>query len=119
MWSALEKVFSDVKVEIADCKSMDNWEEHCQVVLKCTFGMNYSDFAKFLIFIAERRLESLSKSTYLTVTGNWQIGRNHMLFDLLNIHPILTTLSTLKLPCINEFSERLYEIIKKIAIFFE
>ena len=36
---------------------MDNWGEHCQLILKSTYGMDYDQFLDFIIFIAKQRLK--------------------------------------------------------------
>lgn len=38
---------------------MDNYEEHCQLMLKASFGLNYKDFIDILIHIANKRLQQI------------------------------------------------------------
>lgn len=91
MWKALQNHLESVQKEIEDCKEMENWSEHCQIMLKASFGMNYEDFYYFLMFISKRRLECIEQNKPLPVLGDWIIGRNHILFDLKQIYKILTT----------------------------
>ena len=38
---------------------MDNYEDHCQIMLKASFGLNYKDFTDILIHIANKRLQQI------------------------------------------------------------
>lgn len=51
---------SDVEKEISDCKDMDNYEDHCQLMLKASFGLNYKDFIDILTHIANKRLKQIN-----------------------------------------------------------
>jgi len=80
-----------VKKEVKDCKDMEGWDEHCQLMLQAMFGMNYKEFFSFLAFIGKRRLDFLKNSKPLLLFGGWQLGRNHILFDLIQLKKILVT----------------------------
>lgn len=51
----------DVEREIADCKDMENFYEHCQAVLKSSFGMNFSDMIEILQHICSNRTKLFQK----------------------------------------------------------
>lgn len=38
---------------------MENYEDHCQLMLKASFGLNYKDFIDILIHIANKRLQQI------------------------------------------------------------
>ena len=62
---------------------MENWESHCQLMLKASYGMDYSDFYKFLSFIVKKRLKALkNQDSSLESFGKWKIGPRHCLFDI-------------------------------------
>ncbi|KAJ8953862.1 hypothetical protein NQ314_007202, partial [Rhamnusium bicolor] len=48
-----------VRKEIEDCKSMDEFEQHCQVMLNASFGMDYYKFYEFIKFIGISRIEMI------------------------------------------------------------
>lgn len=64
-------------VEVDDCNDMDNWKEHCQLLLKVSYGMDYHLFYSFLSFIINQRLNSQTSSF-----NRYRLGSNHCLFDL-------------------------------------
>lgn len=39
---------------------MENYEDHCQLMLKASFGLNYKDFIDILIHIANKRLQQIN-----------------------------------------------------------
>lgn len=89
MWQCMQNNLNDVKKEIEDCCDMENWDDHCQVMLQAVFGMNYEEFYKFLEFISLRRLEYLNNNQPLVVYGNWVLGTHHIIFDLQQIKDVL------------------------------
>lgn len=93
MWLALQKELLSVMKEIEDCKEMENWTSHCQLMLKASYGMNYSQFFHFLSFIAERRIKSLKQEIFNTSFDSWILGKNHSLFDLRQIKIVLEHLT--------------------------
>lgn len=78
--------------EIEDCKDMDDWITHCQIMLKASFGMNYLQFYEFLSFIAKKRLNSVINSVPVKSFETWLLGENHCLFDLRQIKVVLKSL---------------------------
>ena len=87
MFSNLE----DVKKEIIEFRdTMDDWVDHCQLLLKSCFGMNFHEFNEFLAYIANQRERALSKNSPLKVFGNWLIGFNHLEYDLRKLKDVQT-----------------------------
>ncbi|XP_059612756.1 2-oxoglutarate and iron-dependent oxygenase JMJD4 homolog [Phlebotomus argentipes] len=84
IWEALESNLKLVEKEIEDCRDMENFDEHCQVLLKASYGMNIQDFVGLLGKIAQK---SLDKSRCF---DEFTFGDNHLAFDLDRINHILT-----------------------------
>ncbi|XP_012943249.1 2-oxoglutarate and iron-dependent oxygenase JMJD4 isoform X2 [Aplysia californica] len=58
-WAFLKSRLTAVQKEIEDCRAMDDWDLHCQLILKSDSGMDYKDFFNFLSVIAEHRILAL------------------------------------------------------------
>ncbi|XP_017773859.1 PREDICTED: jmjC domain-containing protein 4, partial [Nicrophorus vespilloides] len=78
MWLEFVETLKNVKKEIDDCKSMENFHAQCQVLLKSTFGLDFKDFFDFLKYICSKRLQKTD---------------NHSIFDLQRIKEILLLFS--------------------------
>lgn len=89
MWISLKKNFEDVKSEIAEFQnSMVDWHNHCQLMLKACFGMDFKDFYNFITFILRRRKECIKTEKELKVYGDWLLGSRHIRFDLIKLENI-------------------------------
>ncbi|XP_066596398.1 2-oxoglutarate and iron-dependent oxygenase JMJD4 [Prorops nasuta] len=89
MWMALKKEFALVIREVEDCKNMENWREHCQLMLKTSYGMDYIQFYDFLSFIAKRRLNSIVEGNPIISFKNYKLGANQSMFDLRSLKTVL------------------------------
>ncbi|XP_012274653.1 jmjC domain-containing protein 4 [Orussus abietinus] len=89
VWLALQKGLLAVMKAVEDCQDMDDWVPHCQLLLKVSDGMDYSQFYDFLLFIARRRLNSLINKSEIISFKKWHLGTNHCLFDLGKIKTVL------------------------------
>jgi hypothetical protein len=122
MWTSLKDNLMAVKKEVEDCKDMEGWDEHCQLMLQAMFGMNYEEFYSFLTFIGKRRMDSLRDNEPVLQFGNWQLGRNHMLFDLIQLKGILITFikdtDTKSLNFFKKLDDQSEELIKEIEHYF-
>jgi len=38
MWETLQQSLMAVQKEVEDCRDMDGWEQHCQIMLRATYG---------------------------------------------------------------------------------
>lgn len=74
----LMKNFEDVKKEIEDCRDMENFENHCQVMLKSLHGMNIAEFIELVLHILDKRI----KSCDVEVFDKFELGENLKKFDL-------------------------------------
>lgn len=70
---------------------LDSWEgvdcsdEHYQVMLKASFGMNFTEFIDILDYIFERRLNGLGGS----ICPDAHTGDDYLMFDLDRIHALV------------------------------
>lgn len=89
VWCALKKELRSVMKEVDDCKDMKNWNEHCQLMLKTSYGMDYKQFLEFISFIAKNRLHAMVKKSQVISFNKYRFGHNHCLFDLQALKVIL------------------------------
>lgn len=82
----------EVEREIADCRDMENFDEHCQLMLKSSFGMNFAGFLEILTHIADKRINAQCKNIKFKVFDNFSFGDNHMTYDLKAVLQLLTRL---------------------------
>lgn len=75
---SLMKNFDDVQKEIEDCKDMENFDEHCQVMLKSVYGMNIAEFVDLVLHIFDKRI----KSCDIKMFNEFSLGENLKKFDL-------------------------------------
>lgn len=68
IWSNLSQQMQKVIAEIDDCRQMDNFMEHCQTMLRASFGINYLDFLELLQAIAEKRCGLMVNNNTVTTT---------------------------------------------------
>nr|CAD7423534.1 unnamed protein product [Timema monikensis] len=92
MWDSLQNNLLAVKKEVEEYRAIDGWEDHCQLMLRATYGMNYEEFYNFLHFIATRRLDFLGNNNPNIMFGEWKIGINHAIFDLVQLKKVLDLL---------------------------
>jgi hypothetical protein len=84
--------FEDVKNEIIEFRdTMSDWIDHCQLLLKSCFGMNFSEFSEFVSYISKQRENALLTKSYLKVYGDWFIGFNHLKYDLKKLEDVRKT----------------------------
>ncbi|KAL5005972.1 hypothetical protein ScPMuIL_017130 [Solemya velum] len=58
-WEHLKQSLRDVQREITDCRAMDDWHPHCQVILKACNGIDYTEFIQFMQIIGHNRIQRL------------------------------------------------------------
>lgn len=91
-WYSLQNALDSVKKEIDDCKEMENFLDHCQVVLKASFGMDFLTFYDLVKYIAIKRIDFIEKNEEIRLPDNRKLGKNHANFDLRVICIILELL---------------------------
>lgn len=81
VWSALWESYQKVLKEIDDCRDMDDFEGHCQTMLKALHGMNFQDFFDLLKVVVDNRVKSFRSQNRLLI-HEFVLGRNLCFFDL-------------------------------------
>ncbi|XP_045625875.2 2-oxoglutarate and iron-dependent oxygenase JMJD4 isoform X2 [Procambarus clarkii] len=84
-WDFLVESLNQVEYAIRDCTEMDDWVSQCQLLLRATHGMDYKEFYAFLRTVARRRIDYLTGKGPLLSFGYWEIGKNHVIYDLKKI----------------------------------
>ncbi|XP_073822183.1 jumonji domain containing 4 [Musca autumnalis] len=72
IWNNLSQQMQRVMAEIDDCRQMDNFNEHCQTMLRASFGINYLDFIQLIQSITERRLIARNNNNTASDTNHQQ-----------------------------------------------
>lgn len=88
IWDAIFAKFNDVLREIDDCKDMDGFVEHCQLMLKSDFGLDFQIFLDILNSIITNRLRILKSNTKLVLNES-KLGQRHAIYDLMAIRRTL------------------------------
>ncbi|XP_034474709.1 2-oxoglutarate and iron-dependent oxygenase JMJD4 homolog [Drosophila innubila] len=121
VWRNLLSNLEAVCNEIADCQQMDNFEAHCQTMLRASFGINYLDFIELLEFIAARRLAALkdqTPSTSFLLFDRYQMNEYHLQSDLECVRRLLANMlqesSVLQCPAqLHERCSRLWQQLQQ------
>lgn len=87
IWHAMNSKLQEIRQEIDDCKDMDNFDEHCQVMLKSVFGLDFNMFFDILRLVVKNRLKILDAGASL-VLNEAELGENHAIFDLSAVHGV-------------------------------
>lgn len=89
IYKNLKKNLDQVEKEIEDCLNMKDYEDHCQLMLKSLFGMNYEDFIKLIKHIGDKRVDSLTKISTNFVFDRYFYSKSHIMRDLEAILEVL------------------------------
>lgn len=89
-YNSLISSFESILREIEDCKTMENYEEHCQLMLNALFGMDFCKFYEFLKYIAVSRIGMTEGANNKVLFHGHQIGDNHIIFDLNCVRDVLS-----------------------------
>ncbi|CAD7086449.1 unnamed protein product [Hermetia illucens] len=89
IWESLRKNHQNVVEEISDCKDMDNFNEHCQVMLKSVFGLDFNDFIDILEHVAKKRMSGEPNIMF----DEYELNLCHKEYDLERITSILKDIS--------------------------
>ncbi len=112
----MKKSLDQVENEIQDCLNMQNFEDHCQLMLKSLFGMNFEDFLTLLQNICDKRVESLTKISTNFIFDRYFYSKNHIIKDLEAILEVLEIchLENKELLCFLNLAPLLDKCIKNI-----
>ncbi|KAH8419375.1 hypothetical protein KR222_010036 [Zaprionus bogoriensis] len=116
VWRNLLANLQAVRREIADCRQMDNFEAHCQTMLRASFGINYLDFIELLEFIAARRLTALKDqgvASSFTLFDRYRMNDYHVQSDLERLRQLLDEL--LLEPSLRQCPAQLAERCERLA----
>lgn len=104
-----------VEKEISDCKDMDDFTNHCQLMLKSSFGMNFHELVEILAHITDKRINMIKNGLQFEMFDEFTLGTNHAVSDLKIIVQALLNLNQNN--AINELEktvELLSECLNKI-----
>lgn len=68
---------------------MEDWDQHCQLMLRTSYGMDFQNFYNLLIYIARKRLLYLKEDIPVTSFDKYQFGVNHCKQDVRQIVRVL------------------------------
>lgn len=111
IWLALKRNYCDVLKEIDDCRDMENFEDHCQLMLRSVFGMDIETFLNILCCVARNRVDLLRKADVNNLNGV-RLGRSHAIFDLKAISAVLNDVKSAD--CDTRQIEAISELISRI-----
>lgn len=89
MFQEISTSLDAIKKEIQDCLDMENFQEHTQLMLKVSFGIDFKSFYRFIMKVALKRLTKLKENVNFTVFDEYTYGKNHIVFDLVCIKNVL------------------------------
>lgn len=89
VFEAMVCALTDIKKEISDCKDMDSFENHCQLMLNAMFGMNFQEFFNILYHISLKRINKIVNNDSIILFRTFSLGLNHCKFDLQRILSVL------------------------------
>lgn len=89
VWHALKAELTKVKAEIRDCQDMDDFAEHCQVMLRSSYGMDFYQFCDLLSYIARTRIRLIDKGVPVELAQNRSLGKRHARYDLERIGEVV------------------------------
>lgn len=93
IWMAICEKFNAVLHEIDDCKDMENFEQHCQLMLKSDFGVDFQMFLEILQSIVTNRKIILQDEREIFL-NEYKLGKKHAIFDLKSIRRVLQEFHT-------------------------
>lgn len=111
IWTAMYDKFNEVLREIDDCKDMENFEEHCQLMLKSDFGLDFQMFLEILQCILNNRLKILEADRNVIINET-KLGRKHAIFDLRSICGVLNEM--IKKFCIGKLKQTILDMMGQI-----
>ncbi|XP_058819343.1 2-oxoglutarate and iron-dependent oxygenase JMJD4 homolog [Topomyia yanbarensis] len=89
IWLSLDEALDKVVKEIEDCRSMENFDEHCQLMLKASYGMNFSEFLEIISHVCTKRILTYAVQANVVHFDRYRLGRKHVRFDIESIQNVL------------------------------
>lgn len=116
VWRSLQRNLNSVEHEIEDFRDTPEFTSQCQLILKSVFGMDFESFIKFIIHIAQKRLNHVNKDK-LVLFNTYYFQKNHITFDLKNILKIIKLIQNHYLFLNNSLSPELAPNLLKIEYY--
>lgn len=107
---------NSVEHEIEDFRDTPEFTSQCQLILKSVFGIDFESFIKFIIHIAQKRLNHVNKDK-LVLFNTYSFQKNHITFDLKNILKIIKLIQNHYLFLNNSLSPELAPNLLKIEYY--
>lgn len=82
IWSEMYKTFELVVEEISDCREMQDFDAHCQLMLRSVFGMNFDMLIDLLDVIVDNRIRVLTAEEEAVQVNDVLLGKGHAGYDL-------------------------------------
>lgn len=117
VWAAMFESFQNVIKEIDDCRDMDNFDEHCQVMLKALHGMNFDDFFNLLSIVVNNRIKCVRSGNKLLING-FVLGKNLCIFDLKSCLIVLKKIEQ-NLEKLNIFGAKVQDVCNRLKLLIE
>ncbi|XP_034825938.1 2-oxoglutarate and iron-dependent oxygenase JMJD4 homolog [Maniola hyperantus] len=88
VWRALQENLVSVEKEIKEFQGTPDFTPQCQLILKSVFGMDFASFIKFIVHIAQKRINHLD-GKLCKLFNTYSLQKNHVIFDLYIILKII------------------------------
>lgn len=82
IWSEMHKTFELVVKEISDCRDMDDFDGHCQLMLRSEFGLNFDMLIDLLDVVVDNRIRVLTVEQEAVLVNDVLMGKGHAAYDL-------------------------------------
>lgn len=112
IWLQIYETYKNVLHEIHDCRDMEDFNGHCQLMLKASYGINFEDFFNLLEVILRNRLECLTEKCNMKL-NDFVHNENHCHFDIKVILNVLQ-LAQPNLDSYTEVQQKCSKLIKSI-----
>jgi hypothetical protein len=125
MWRFLQEDLKLVEASIDDCKdsfTAEEYEEHCQLLLRSSAGINFREFFELIQLVAQHQMEQIKRISLNNNNNNnidFVSNFNLELFSLFRILPVLQDL--LSHPSMKKYhlpGHSLFEEIQEILYTF-
>lgn len=89
IYTEMKMTYGNVVDEIADCKDMEDFEGHCQLMLRSVFGMNFEMFFDLLDVVVKNRVRVAMSNERSSLVNDVFLGQTHAAFDLKMVSEVL------------------------------
>lgn len=85
IWCTMRVEYDRVCAEIDDCRGMDDFDGHCQVMLRAVHGLHFAGLLDVLAHVVGKRTTAMRRDDETCDNDGfdgWRFGRAHCWFDL-------------------------------------